>query len=81
MGDGGVGIPQHRLVQAQVVPDGVVVGSRLGKGLEQGAGLRKVAVIVEGHRVHQLVFDVLREGEGTQQDEQAGQQNPSSHVR
>ena len=37
MGDGGVGIPQHRLVQAQVVPDGVVVGSRLGEGLEQGA--------------------------------------------
>ena len=56
-------------------------GAALERGLEQGAGLRKVAVIVEGHRVHQLVFDVLREGEGTQQDEQAGQQNPSSHVR
>ena len=76
-----VGVAQHRLVQAQVIPDGVVVGSRLGKGLEQGAGLRVVAVIVEGHRVHQLVFYVLRKGEGTQQKEQAGQQNPSSHVR
>jgi hypothetical protein len=62
-GDGGVGIAQHRIVQAQVIPDGIIVRGRLGKGLEKGSGLRVGAVVIEGHGIHQLAFDILRESE------------------
>ena len=69
---GGLGIVEFELDLGQVVPDRIVLGSGLGKGLKDVPGLGIPAVPIKRHRIYEIALQGLakKRSQGKETDEQ-----------